>query len=443
VIAIVVSRADEASEHVGEHLLDAADWTEHHDDAVPDAEGGATVYRTDGFELRTFDALHLEIADAADPFDDPNLLVFASRHSGDTGPLLTAHYTGNFGAANYGGTDGDLARACPGAHRRVVDAFDEYAPDGYAVGVECTHHGPSRVGVPSMFVELGSGEDEWADAEAARAVADSILALRGAPPAADKVVVGFGGGHYAPRFERVLRETDWSLGHVAADWGLDDLGDPHTDAARETLRQAFEGSGTEYALVDGDHPALEAAIEDLGYRVVGETWLRAADDRPLAVVDALEDRLSPVAEGLRFGEVHVDGPDTVSVVPLPGDLLAEAQGVDADASRAAVEAHTVGFETSEGGTRASGRAAVATAEARERLVNALADVLRDAYDSVTVDGDAVVAEETAFDPALASDAGVPEGPAFGKLANGEPVEGADGRVDPEDVTVERTRRFHF
>jgi len=64
-LAIVVSRADEASEHIGAQLRARTDWTEHLDESRPDAAGGGTVYRTEGAELRTFDDLHLHLDGAA------------------------------------------------------------------------------------------------------------------------------------------------------------------------------------------------------------------------------------------------------------------------------------------------------------------------------------------------------------------------------------------
>ncbi|MFC4358591.1 D-aminoacyl-tRNA deacylase [Halobium salinum] len=522
-IAIVVSRADHASEHIGERLLDLADWTEHADESRADDDGGGTVYRLDAeaaadsdvdsadsdadsadpaFELRTFDAMHLDLDRPAGAFgvveDGPeagvDLLLFVSRHSGDTGPLLTCHFTGNFGPAKYGGADRRFGRAAPNAQKRLVAAFDDHAPEGYEVGVECTHHGPSEVGAPSMFVELGSGETEWADPDGARAVARSVLDLagvaadvRGADGAGGaggsvgtvgtgdegaetpRHLVGFGGGHYAPRFERVLRETAWGVGHVAADWQLDELGDPETHP--EVLRRTFAASAAEHALVEGEKSELRATLTDLGYRVVSETWAREVDDRPLALVAALENALGRVDDGLRFGNVVPDfgaddggGPrDAFEVRALPGDLLSEAQGVDAGAVREAVAADTVAFWTEQSGTRAVGRAAFpatggssgdgdsdgaeSTRDAYRSLVDALAAVLREKYDSVTVetegdgDGAEVVARETAFVPAVARELGVPEGPAFGRLADGEAVEVDGTTVHPEDVRDERERRF--
>ena len=456
-IAIVVSRADSASERIGEHVLALADWEACEDDARPDADGGGTYYRRDGFELRTFDGLHLELEGVAEPFRearsaserasgdeprvDPDLLLFASRHSGDTGSLLTAHFTGNFGPAEFGGADGGLAAACPNAHARLLDAFAERAPDEYEVGTECTHHGPSEVGVPSMFAELGSGETQWNDAAAARAVARAILDLEGVEPYRERQLVGFGGGHYAPRFERIVRETDWAVGHVAADWCLDDMGSP--TANRDVVRRAFERSRAEYAVVDGDRPELEAVVDDLGYEVVTETWVRETTEVSLDLVADLEADLAPVSEGLRFGDpaAAVAGDAEYEVVSLPEDLLAEAQGIDGDAVREAVESRTLAFETEQSGTRAAGRAAVSDDADREDLVAALTDLLREKYDSVARDDGEVVARTTVFDPEKARTLGVPEGPKFGKLSAGRAVTVDGEEIPPETVRSERTRRF--
>ncbi|WP_224332468.1 D-aminoacyl-tRNA deacylase [Haloprofundus halobius] len=457
-IAIVVSRADYTSEHIGEHLLELADWEGYEDDSRSDADGGGTVYRTDGFELRTFEDLHIYLDDPAAAFvdsgADAEFLVFASRHSGDTGALLTAHFTGNFGPEKYGGNDRELARACPGAQKTVVNALAEHAPDGYEVGIEATHHGPTDLSLPSMFVELGSDDTQWEDTPAARAVAAAILDLRGTSVNLDgngddepnRHVVGFGGGHYAPRFGRIVRETEWAVGHVGADWQLDAMGAP--EANRDVLERAFERSAADYALVDGENPDLESTVEDVGYEVVSETWLREVGDRPLSVVSALEDELSTVDDGLRFGSRRVDDPDGFSVVEFPAELLAEAQGIDADAVREAVLDHSVAFETRESGTRSVGRAAVADGDDGsdyDALVDALVDVLEAKYGEVERDEGAKIvrAHERAFDPERAKTLGISEGPAFGRLAAGQAVEHEGERIDPDVVHVDRTVTFSY
>ncbi len=462
-IGIVVSRADSASEHIGDRLLECDSWTEHEDPDRPAAEGGGSFYRATGFELRTFEDLHIYLDDPSVAFEEPDLLVFVSRHSGETGPLLTAHVPGNFGTAEYGGEPGELAPAPPGAQKRVVEALARHAPDGYDVCIECTHHGPSEVSVPSMFVELGSDEPQWSDPAGARAVARAVLSLRGTPepdlPGSDgkpRHVVGFGGGHYAPRFTRIVRETEWAVGHVAADWALAEMGSPETN--RAVLARAFERSRADLAVVEGDRPDLAAVVEDLGHRVVSETWLRAVGDRSLELVDELEATIGPVSGGLRFGDAAPKTDDAaagVVVRPLPDELLARAQGIDPEATRSAVERHAVAFDTEQGGTRATGLAAFPAEETSDSadptdspaasnldaLVADLVAVLESRYDSVAVEGDAVVAREAAFDPTLAAERGVPEGPAFGRLAAGQPVEVDGDTIDPDAVTRTTVDRF--
>src|SRR5699024_1047103 len=174
---VVVSRADPASVAIGEQLLAIAGWERTTDETRPDSAGGGTVYRTPGFCLREFEALHLELDRVADAFADPAFVVFVSKHAGETGKFLSAHHTGNFGPAEAGGLAGAFAQACPNAHSCVVSALSEYAPPAYDVGMECTHHGPTEVGCPSLFVELGSSAAEWNDPAGARAVARAVLDL--------------------------------------------------------------------------------------------------------------------------------------------------------------------------------------------------------------------------------------------------------------------------
>lgn len=434
-IGIVISRPDEASRRIGEHLRSLADWSSVDDGAL----------RAGDFELREFDDWHLELDGVAEEFTDPDLIVFASRHSGDSGRLLSAHFTGNFGEAEHGGTARDLATPAPWAHKRVIGSLRTHAPDGWDVAMECTHHGPTTVGAPSMYVELGSNEAQWQSDAGAEAVAKSILELGDGDALAstadrNRVVVGFGGNHYAPRPTRLLAETDVAFGHVAADWSLEELGTPSTH--RELVRDMFEKSGAECAIFDGPHPEVRTLIEDLGYRVVSETWIRETVGRPMDLVATVEDELSTVDHGLRFGRDATGSSASLSVDSLPDDLLAECETIDADATHAAVHDHAVAFETEENGNLIRGEAAFDDETDKESLIEALTSILREDYRTVRREEDAVLAVRESFDPAAARDAGVPEGPKFGQLAAGKPVEVDGTVVSPESVRTREKRRFN-
>ena len=443
-IAVVVSRADEASVLVGDRLRAVAPWDVREDTERAESAGGGTYHVRDGFELREFDDLHLHLEDVAEWFEDPELVVFVSRHAGETGPLLTAHFTGNVGQAEYGGRANELARACPNAHARVLGALDEHVPDGYEVGMECTHHGPSRVGAPSMFVEVGSTAAQWRDPAAATAVARAVLDLDGVGPHRERTVVGFGGGHYAPRFHRIVRETDWAVGHVLADWAIEAASEPGSDDGGldpDLIDQSFERSGATHAVVDGDRPDLVAAIEDLGYLVVSETWLRETAGVPLDLVERAESLLCSVEEGLRFGQRRTGRGAALSVEALHPDLVGAALGVDVGATVRVIERHSVAYEAAEAGNRPTGRLCLPAGESPEAIIDSLSAVLEAGGASVERDGEELVVTETVFDPALARELGVTEGPAFGRLAAGEPIEVDGETVTPESVHEPRTSRY--
>lgn len=431
-IGILASRADEASVTIAREVVSVATG-----EAVDGPLEGRR--RLAGAELVTVDALHLDLTAVDARFEaDPRWIAIVSRHAGETGPLLTAHFPGNIGEAEFGGTPRSVPPACPRALAAYVHELDARAPDGYAVGIECTHHGPTDSAVPLMFVEVGSDEAQWRDPAAARAVAGALWAVRDAPATGDRQLVGLGGGHYAPRFARVIRETAWDVGHIAPDWALEDLG---ADAARAVLPRLFAASGAEHCLIDGDHPALAAIVDELGHRVVSERWVRATSRVPVRVLEALEADLAPLDAGLVLGDRPVDEPGAYALRELPADLLAECAAIDRDATVAAVDRVSVAYTVDDEGSTPTGRLALPRGTAVEGLLDALEPVLLEKYDAVERTDEHLVASRRSFDPAAAAAAGVPEGPLFGRLAAGEAVTVDGRRIDPADVTRERTVTF--
>jgi D-aminoacyl-tRNA deacylase len=446
-LGILISHADSASVNIGEQLRELIEWTEHMDTETPAADGGGLYHRLEGnhpVEYRTVESRHLDLRRPADVFSQtPNLLVFASRHAGNTASLLTAHTTGNFGLAELGGADHALAETAPNALAQIHAEFITHAPSTYEVGLECTHHGPTEVGCPSLFAELGSDTPQWTDKAGAEAVARSILALREIAPHRARSIIGIGGGHYAHRFEQIVVETDWAVGHVASDWALEDMGDPREYP--EVFERAFEASGATRALLNGDadREEMHEFIMDLGYETVSETWLRETSEVSLGTVMRVEDRLGPVEDGTRFGEParKLDEAVELTVTMLPPQLVTECVGIDREKTRATIANQAIAFTTQEGGTIPTGTVLSSDESSRGAILDALVQLLEVRYDEVERETGFVRVQTREFDASKARTLGIAEGPAFGKLANGQAVEVDGRRIDPEVVSSMREERF--
>ena len=98
---------------------------------------------------------------------DIDLCIVASLHRSVSGkPTLTAHSTGNFGKAEAGGRDRELAFAPALYLREAIISLREHVIEGYETSLEVTHHGPTGMEFPIIFVEVGSTGREWNDLRA-------------------------------------------------------------------------------------------------------------------------------------------------------------------------------------------------------------------------------------------------------------------------------------
>lgn len=435
-IGIVLSRQDVASVRIGEQLRNIASWEEQYDSSRPDEAGGGVYHTTSGFSLREFDELHIELTEVEQAFDEIDLIVFPSRHAGDTGKLLTTHFTGNIGPAEYGGEENKVSLAAPSVQTHCYQFLTDNAPSEYAVGIEATHHGPLVTDVPSLFIEIGSGESEWTDPLPAETIARAILSLPAEPERTDRVIVGFGGGHYAPRFERILSDTDWCLGHIAADWSLDRLASFESGI----IDHVFERSNTTLALIDGDRPDLETYLDSRGYRVVSGTWIRETTGVSLSLVDELEATLDTIDNGLRIGANHEHSQHYERYQIAP-ELIAKATSLDAPRTRSVFEDHTIGFLTEENGNLVTGTVAVASEQSIHAILDEITGIFASEFASVSQSPDAIHVTDREFRPDLAEKHGIAEGPDYGRLAAGNPVEVNGSLVTPDMVFRQYTETF--
>tara|TARA_B100001146_G_C16134825_1_gene414065 strand:+ start:258 stop:1100 length:843 start_codon:yes stop_codon:yes gene_type:complete len=225
---IISSEADTASINLRDRLLENAEWKENGEFK------GHIIWRLakdygsfclEGTRLITLNKLHIH-AEKIDSewFEETSIkienIVFLSRHKAASGrPSLTVHPIGNWGKADYGGFSGKLSRTSPIWMTGLLLKIYENRLPGYDICFEATHHGP-LLETPTMFLEIGSSEEQWELREPAYALTKSLLELE---PAKGTVVVGIGGGHYTPRFTEAALSHQVCFGHMVANYGIPSL----------------------------------------------------------------------------------------------------------------------------------------------------------------------------------------------------------------------------
>jgi len=166
--------------------------------------------------------------DHLEEFFDAEVFIFCSRHRAESAkPALLVHSTGNLGVdASFGGNPQEVSISAPGlvsvALRRLHKEREERGLDDFDISLEVTHHGPTSLNTPLVFIELGSTEEYWVHKDGAQAVAAAIMDCV-EPPLEVNSVIGFGGTHYASKFNKLVLEKDYNIGHIAPKYAVNDL----------------------------------------------------------------------------------------------------------------------------------------------------------------------------------------------------------------------------
>ncbi len=171
-------------------------------------------------------------------FDDtklkPDILIFASRHTSKTArPALLIHSTGNWGNnADFGGNPRDLSKTSALFHKAgfvsLKDQITLLNYPNFSLDIEVTHHGPTILDIPLVFIELGSSKQEWIIDEAGELVANAIVNsifkyLIFKKEKNQQVGLGFGGTHYAPNFNRLVTNNDVAMSFICPKYYIQEL----------------------------------------------------------------------------------------------------------------------------------------------------------------------------------------------------------------------------
>lgn len=212
----------------------------------------------------------LTLENLDDLYPHADAFIFLSKHKSDSCiPTLTCHCTGNFGANNaYGGKPREIAISYPSLQKGYLKAISaaRHKVSQYDIIIEATHHGPTSLNKPVLFVELGSSEKQWADNNAAAAICYTLLKmLHNGIECCDKVGVALGGTHYPTKFNKLLLESKFGLAAVASKHNLEAVDE-------EMLSQMVEKSVEKVTHVIVDSKGL-GSQKDRIMKIVEKTHL--------------------------------------------------------------------------------------------------------------------------------------------------------------------------
>ena len=259
-------------------VLKIEGWGEEQDFS----HGLVTIHEEFEVQILLIDNLHI-LADGIDKeheestgFSVDEVLVLSKHASASEVPALTLHAIGVPGETPHGErarSGGIKGKAVPPSTRfgdmfrtmRKI-AIEASLDKEYDITLEATHHGP-LLDSPTLYLEIGSDEERWADSRAARVWAQTISICLGMSedtqqrewPGEGDVMVGLGGGHYAPRHKAIISETEVWVGHILANYAIvfegqeeSSLSGPWEHSVRtavDSTRAAFPG-GNVFAHLD-------------------------------------------------------------------------------------------------------------------------------------------------------------------------------------------------
>ena len=183
------------------------------------------VYRGNNFDLIEIDSPAIS-ADWLDEKYDYDGFIFLSKHAAESGTLaLTCHSTGNFSEAKFGGNQKELAIPYSDFQKRYMQKLwenHESFPE-FEITIEATHHGPTHLKKPSIFVEIGTTESQWNDESLCSSVAQLVVETLENQSDSYPIAICFGGTHYSKKFTKELLFGKYALGTVIPKHALEFL----------------------------------------------------------------------------------------------------------------------------------------------------------------------------------------------------------------------------
>ncbi|MFA5382646.1 MAG: D-aminoacyl-tRNA deacylase [Candidatus Micrarchaeia archaeon] len=192
--------------------------------------------------------------------DESDYLIVPSTHKSTSNTkTLGVHVPGNWSTADLGGKKETLNMCYSSKMKTILLNINKLAEErglikiekerGWEITLEVDHHGPTPPEInektPIMFVEIGSTEEEWNDKEAVELIGDAII---NSIPDNTKypTVLGFGGGHYASKFNKYelndgeYKKLNYAISHILPKYRFDDFEKSAEEMFKQVLNKNVE-----------------------------------------------------------------------------------------------------------------------------------------------------------------------------------------------------------
>ncbi len=152
--------------------------------------------------------------------------IFLSKHAAESEVLaLTCHSTGNFSEAKFGGNNKQIAIPHPDLQKKYLQTLLENKSQfsDFQITIEATHHGPTALNKPTIFIEIGTTEKQWTNESLCNSVAMLVDKVLSENISSNPAAICFGGTHYSEKFTDELLHGKFALGTVIPKHALDNL----------------------------------------------------------------------------------------------------------------------------------------------------------------------------------------------------------------------------
>jgi D-aminoacyl-tRNA deacylase len=243
---LVASKQDAASMTMANYLRYYKDFSVYDKNNNNEAHT-SEVYKKIKLHISNESLLFIEDLDTKYPHS--KAFIFLSKHRSGSGiPTLTCHCTGNYAKNFYGGNPRELAISYPYLQKRYLQEINNAKPSllHYEIVIEASHHGPTSLKKPVLFIEIGSAERQWIDKNAASIVCNCLLGvLESGLGQCKKVGICLGGTHYPLKFNKLLLESEFGIAAVAPKYNL---GSVDKDMLNQMIAKSIEK--VRYIIVD-------------------------------------------------------------------------------------------------------------------------------------------------------------------------------------------------